>query len=124
MLVRMRVRNRPTLKPTSFFCRFNFNFLMRIRYCVILTNLAKEICVRHLREIERPPLPLFALLSDEPLPVEKVCVNLLHCLLKVSRQFHLVNQVVMISRYVDYVIEKQTFSQSFEGNAALSTVFM
>ena len=99
MLVRMRVRSsRQSLKPTNFFCRFNFNFLMRIRYCVILTNLAKEICIRHLREIERPPLPLFALLSDETLPVEKVCVNLLHCLLKVPRQFHLVYQVVMLSR--------------------------
>ena len=98
MLVRMRVSSRPSLKPTNFFCRFNFNFLMRIRYCVILTNLAKEICIRHLRQIERSPLPLFAFLSDEPLPVEKVSVNLLHCLLKVSRQFHLVNQVIMFTR--------------------------
>ena len=98
MLVRMRVSSRPSLEPTNFFCRFNFSFLMRIRYCVILTNLAKEICIRHLRQIERSPLPLFALLSDEPLPVEKVSVNLLHCLLKVPRQFHLFNQVVMFSR--------------------------
>ena len=33
--------------------------------------------------------PLLALLPDEALPIEQVGVNLLHCLLKVSRQLHL-----------------------------------
>ena len=37
----------------------------------------------------RTLLPLLALLPDEALPIEQVGVNLLHCLLKVSRQLHL-----------------------------------
>ena len=51
----------------------------------------------------RTLLPLLALLPDEALPIEQVGVNLLHCLLKVSRQLHLQIKSWMVYGWYDVV---------------------